>query len=86
MHFASFLGRLSELLGVRMSPTNEQKSMHKFASTKEAPKSAKRGAGHGPEWPAGSEGVTTSPQAQLQSEALDVQLKRPSSKQLTAKL
>jgi hypothetical protein len=41
---------------------------------------------HGPGWPAGGEGVTTSPQAQLQSEALDVQLKQPSSKQLKTKL
>jgi hypothetical protein len=42
MHFGSFLGALLELLGVRMSPKSEQKSMQKLASTNKAPKSAKR--------------------------------------------
>ena len=47
MHFGSFLGGLFELLGVRMSPKSEQKSMQKKSGAKKP--SARRGLG--PEWP-----------------------------------
>ena len=61
MHFDSFWARLLELLGVRMSPKSEQKSMHKLASTKEAPKSEGIFRARRPEGPAGGDGVTPSP-------------------------
>ena len=58
MHFGSFLGALLELLGVRMSPSEQ---MRKLASANEAPKSAEALRGIRSEGPAGGEGVTPSP-------------------------
>ena len=75
MHFGSFLGALLELLGVRMSPKSEQKIDAKISIDKQGAK--EREALTVP-W---ARRAVRLKKAQLQSEALDVQLKQPSSKQ-----